>query len=241
MPLLADRRNESPDMLFIGIALLVAVGIALLISADAGSLVGLTEAQTGQLVLLLGVLIVVAAGAFGRRRRVAELFGNIALWAGLFGVALVGYAYRDDLSGVAARVFGELVPGAAIVDEERGTATFRAGRDGHFQINTTINGADIRTIFDTGASVVVLTAQDARRAGIDTGSLRFEVPVSTANGVGRAAAVRLDQIVVGGIVRNDVRAFVAEAGALDTSLLGMSFLETLTRYSVSSSSLELVD
>jgi aspartyl protease family protein len=46
---------------------------------------------------------------------------------------------------------------------------------------------------------------------------------------------------VGGIVRKDVRAFVAQDDALDTSLLGMTFLETLTRYAVSSDSLELVD
>jgi len=228
-------------MLFIGIAIAVAIGIALLVSVDAGAFVGLTQGQAAQLVPLLIILIVIAAGVFARRRRAGELLGNLALWAGLFGIVMVGYAYRDDLSGVASRVFGELMPGAAVIDAERGTATFRAGRDGHFQVNATINGASIRTIFDTGASAVVLTSDDARRAGIDTRSLRFDVPVSTANGTGRAALVRLDRVEVGGIVRNNVRAFVAEANALDTSLLGMSFLETLTRYSVSASSLELVD
>lgn len=228
-------------MLFIGVAIAIAVGLALLITADAGSLVGLTQQQTGQLIPLLVILIVFAAGMFARRRKAAELFGNLAIWAGIFGVALVGYAYRDDLSGIAARVFGELMPGIAVVNEEAGTATFRSGRDGHFLVNATINGADVRTIFDTGASAVVLTSADARSAGIDTSALRFEVPVSTANGTGRAAVVRLERIEIGGIVRNNIRAFVAEASALDTSLLGMSFLETLTRYSVSANSLELVD
>jgi aspartyl protease family protein len=228
-------------MLFIGVAIAIAIGLAFLISADAGSLVGLTQEQTGQLVVLLLILIVIAAGAFARRRRFGELIGNVAVWAGIFGVVLVGYAYRDDLSGIAARVFGELMPGAALVDAERGTATFRAGRDGHFQVNTTINGAAIRTIFDTGASAVVLTAADAQRAGIALDRLRFDVPVSTANGTGRAAVVQLDSVEVGGIVRNNVRAFVAERGAIEASLLGMSFLETLSRYSVSANSLELID
>jgi aspartyl protease family protein len=228
-------------MLFIGVAIAVALGLALIISADAGSLVGLTQEQTSQLVVLLIILIFIAAGAFARRRKFGELIGNVAVWAGIFGVVLVGYAYRDDLSGIAARVFGELLPGVAVVDSERGIATFRAGRDGHFQLNTTINGADIRTIFDTGASAVVLTSADAQRAGIDLDRLRFDVPVSTANGMGRAAIVQLDIVEVGGIVRHNVRAFVAERGALEASLLGMSFLETLTRYSVSANSLELVD
>lgn len=228
-------------MLFIGVALAIAIGLAVLISADAGSLVGLSQAQTGQLVPLFILLIVFAAGIFARRHRFSDLIGNLVLWAGLFAVALVGYTYRDDLGGIAARVFGELMPGQAIVDREAGTATFRAGRDGHFQVDARINGAKVRTIFDTGASAVVLTPFDARLAGIDTANLDFDIPVSTANGQGRAALVRLDVVDVGGIVRNNVRAFVAEEGALETSLLGMTFLETLTRYSVSSNSLELVD
>ena len=96
-------------------------------------------------------------------------------------------------------------------------------------------------IFDTGASAVVLTLKDARAAGIDTKELNFTIPVSTANGTGRAARVRLDRIEVGGIVREDVVAFVTEAKALETSLLGMTFLETLQRYSVTQNSLELTN
>lgn len=228
-------------MIFIGFAIVVAVALALLISSDAGSLVGLTQQQTGNLVPLLILLIIFAGGAFARRRRASELLGNLALWVGLFGIAMVGYAYRDDLNGIAARVFGELMPGTAIIDEERGTATFRKGRDGHFQVGAEINGAAMDLIFDTGASAVVLTSADARKAGIDATSLRFNIPVATANGTGRAASVLLDRVEIGGIVRERVRAFVAEPEALETSLLGMSFLETLSRYAVSSNALELTD
>jgi len=228
-------------MLFIGFAIVIAIGLALLVSADAGTMVGLTQEQLGQLLPLLVILIFIAGGLFSRRYRFSELFGNLILWAGIFGVVLVGYTYRDDLSGVASRVFGELMPGIAVVDGERGTATFRGGRDGHFQINATINGSDIRTIFDTGASAVVLTHGDAEKAGIATDVLNYNVSVSTANGTGKAASVTLDQIEVGGIVRNNVRAFIAERGALETSLLGMSFLGTLSRYAVTGNALELVD
>ena len=56
-------------MIFIGIALLVAAGIVLMISADAGSLIGLTQTQTAQLVPLVVILIVFAGGAFARRRQ----------------------------------------------------------------------------------------------------------------------------------------------------------------------------
>jgi len=160
-------------MIFIGVALLVAAGLALLISADAGSFVGLTQQQTGQLVPLLVILIVIAGGLFTRRRRFAELFGGLVLWMGIFGVAIVGYTLRDDIQNLAGRVFGELAPGIAVVDSQNGTATFRRGMGGHFQVRASINGADIPLIFDTGASAVVLTAEDARKAGIDTDSLRY--------------------------------------------------------------------
>jgi len=229
-------------MLFIGVAIAVAAGLVVLIVSDAGSLVGLSQDQFGRLIPLVVILVIVAAGLFSRQRhKFGELVGNLVLWVGIFGVALVGYAYRDDLSGVASRVFGELVPGNAVVDREGGTATFRSGLDGHFTINAQVNGATVRTIFDTGASAVVLTHADAIKAGIDTDALRYDISVQTANGTGRAAGVMLDRLEVGGISRNRVRAFVAERGALDTSLLGMSFLSTLSRYGVSGNSLELVD
>jgi len=225
-------------MMFIGVALLVAAVLALLISSDAGQIVGLSEAQTGQLLPLVILLVIFAGGAFARRRKFGELFGNLLIWVGIFATALAGYAYRDDLSLVGSRVFGELVPGVAMVDAESGTVVFRRGRGGHFEVNATINGTRIPLIFDTGASAVVLTARDARAVGIDTTQLRYNIAVSTANGTGRAAQVTLDLMEVGGIERRRVRAFIAEEGALDTSLLGMTFLETLERYTVSGNTLE---
>jgi aspartyl protease family protein len=156
-------------------------------------------------------------------------------------LALAGYAYRDDILSVATRVYGELRPGQPIVDAKTGKVSFTRGLGGHFEVDSTVNGATIPLIFDTGASAVVLTYDDARKAGIDTRHLSFDTAVSTANGVGEAASVLLDTVNVGGIVRHHVRAYVADRGALDTSLLGMTFLETLSRYAVTRDSLELTN
>ncbi len=228
-------------MIFIGIALVIAAGLVLMISADAGSLIGLTQMQTAQLVPLVVLLVIFAGGLFTRRHRASELLGGVLLWGGLFGVAMVTYAYRDELLGVMGRVAGEFQPGVALVDANAGTATFRRGVSGHFEVNATINGHTTPMIFDTGASAVVLTIDDAIAAGVNVEGLRYVVPVSTANGQGLAARTRLDSLEVGGIVRRNLTAFVTQDGALDTSLLGMTFLETLSRYSVTQNSLELVD
>lgn len=228
-------------MFFVGLALLIAVGIGLLVSTDVGSLVGLTQTQLVQLVPLVVLAVIFAAGAFGRRQRISSIAANLAVWIGLFAAALVGYTYREELKGVAAEVFGELAPTTAIVGSEGGTASFRRGMDGHFLVAASVNGTSMPLMFDTGASAVVLSWSDARRAGIDVDSLRFSMPVTTANGTGRAAVVTLDRIEIGGIVRNRVPAFVAERGALDGSLLGMTFLETLTSYTVAGNRLEFID
>lgn len=228
-------------MLFVGVALLIAVGLALLISADAGALIGLTQAQFGQLIPLVILAVIFAAGAFSQRQRFSSIVANFATWAGIFVVILVGYTYREDLQEVAARVVGELAPSTAIVDSQGGTATFRRGLDGHFTLASEVNGQRMPLLFDTGASAVVLSYRDAVRAGIDVASLSFTMPVMTANGTGRAALVTLDSVTIGEISRRNVRAFVAEDGALQGSLLGMTFLQTLSRYAVEGTRLVLHD
>lgn len=228
-------------MVYVAVAIAAVLGLALLISSGAGAWFGMSESQFGAMVPLVAILAVLLGGVVSRGRQIPRGLASLAIWIGIFAAVLVGYSFRDDLSFVASRVFGELLPGNAVVDTEAGTATFRRGRGGHFEVMAEVNGARIPLIFDTGATAVVLTARDAEAAGIDTARLTYSIPVSTANGRGWAAGVRLDRIVVGGIERRNVRAFVAEAHALETSLLGMTFLETLASYSVSSNSLVLTD
>lgn len=226
-------------MLFIGVALLIAIGLAVIVSSDAGTLIGLTQDQTAQIIPLVGILILVAGSLFARRHPARELIGNALAWLVIFGVVIVGYTFRDEIGGVTDRVIAELQPGAAVVDAKTGNVTIRRSFGGTFHVNASINGAPVRLIFDTGASAVVLTAKDARAAGIDTNNLSYTIPVQTANGTGRAAMVRLSRIKIGDITRRDIRAYVTDPGALDTSLLGMSFLETLSSYSVTKNALEM--
>jgi aspartyl protease family protein len=228
-------------MIFVGVALLIAVGLAMVISTDVGQTVGLEQAQAAQLVGLLLILILIAGGAFGRRYPLSQLLANIVVWVGILGVAVIGYTYRNEVRTIASRVVGELTPGEPVILEDGGSVRVRRGLSGSFSIKVMVNGVQLPMIFDTGASAVVLNFDDARSAGIDTANLRFSVPVQTANGMGAAAQVRIDTIRIGGIVRNNVRGFVAQDGALETSLLGMSFLETLSAYSVTQDALVLTD
>jgi aspartyl protease family protein len=166
-----------------------------------------------------------------RASDIARAAGSLALWAMVL-VALTGaYTYRFEAADFLGRVASELLPSEPQVGES-GEVIVNRRLSGEFAVAARVNGARVTFLFDTGASVVVLTAADARRAGIDTTGLSFDVPVTTANGSALAAETRLDTIVVGPIVMHNVRALVARSGALEESLLGMSFLERLKSYTV---------
>jgi aspartyl protease family protein len=153
------------------------------------------------------------------------------------------YAYKDELTPIATRVVGELLPGTAMtVETSSGGLTevkLRKRLNGHFTANVEVNGEAVSMIVDTGASSIVLRPEDARAAGIDVDEMTFQVPVLTANGRTMAARVWLDDVSVGPLDRTRVEALIAQPGALSQSLLGMSFLSRLRSYEFSGDYLTL--
>ena len=105
---------------------------------------------------------------------------------------------------------------------------YRPDRRGHVVLDAVVNGSPVRFLVDTGATVVALTPGDAAAVGFSRGDLVFNVRTSTANGVGRAAAVKLRELRIGQFSAYDVPAVVMEN--LGTSLLGQSFLSRLDSY-----------
>ena len=95
-----------------------------------------------------------------------------------------------------------------------------------------VNGHETRFIFDTGASTVVLRAEDAGALGFNPETLNYSIPVSTANGAALAAPVTIERLTVGPITERNVRALIARTGVLHANLLGMTFLERLGSYEV---------
>ena len=110
------------------------------------------------------------------------------------------------------------------------TAEVRSDRRGQFQVEGTIDGRRMDFIVDTGATVVALRERDAARIGVHPAAREFTAAVSTANGVVRAAPVRLTSIEVRGIRVFDVQALVLPDTALSENLLGMSFLSRVRRF-----------
>ena len=108
------------------------------------------------------------------------------------------------------------------------TLVYRADRRGHFTLTAIINGAPTRLVVDTGASLVALTLDDARAAGIGRSELSFNQLTQTANGRVHFAPVMLREVRIGQLSIETVPAAVIEN--LDQSLLGMSFLKRLKSF-----------
>jgi len=96
--------------------------------------------------------------------------------------------------------------------------------DGHFYPKVTINGTAVRFVADTGATSVSLSAEDARKAGVDPQFLPVNGKAQTANGVVQVKQFLLPEITVEGFVLRNVPASCCVTG---TSLLGMSALGQL--------------
>lgn len=224
---------------WLALALGCLVGLFFLLQSDAGTA---DSAMPMVYAAALGAYVLLMLSGF--RGRFGQALRYLAIWAGLFLVLVGGYAYRTEITAVAYRVMGELVPpGHTVAAEttETGERAVRVRRrqDGHFMARVSINGAAMALLVDTGASTVVLKPADAERAGIDTKALKFSIPVQTANGTTYAASVRLRSISIGGIEVRDVETLVAKPGNLTESLLGMSFLKRLRSYEFSGEFLTL--
>ena len=119
-------------------------------------------------------------------------------------------------------------------------ALIRAHASGHFLARAEINSQPMTVMVDTGATVVVLTAEDARRAGVSPAASEFTVPVRTANGLAHTARVQLRHVRVGPVRVRNVEALVSRPGDLSTTLLGMAFLSRLRQVSIRDGEMLLV-
>jgi aspartyl protease family protein len=209
------------------IGVLAGVGLlALLLMLGAPEVLDDQDSRIELAYRLVWLAVLVPSVLLFRRYSARAMVRDAVAWIGIIGVLAVGYSFR-----------GELMPRRGIASGD-GTIAFRAGRDGHYHVEAVVDGATVRFMVDTGASDVVLTARDARRVGLDPVTLSYHRTYRTANGTVQGAPVVLGEVRVGPVQLKDVRASVQRDG-LDTSLLGMSFLDRLSGYAVSNGTLTL--
>ncbi|SFB39617.1 aspartyl protease family protein [Rhizobium sp. NFR07] len=227
------------------VLLVLGAGLALLVfNHDSGRTFGIDNDDFGHLIYMIPIAGLLGAGILsGRRGNMNEALRNLAIWLVIILGLVAAYLYRGDAQQFAGRMVAGLVPGRAVVVTGRDgdEVIIQKALGGHFQADVTVDGKTIPMLVDTGASSVVLSFDDAAAIGIDPETLAYTIPVMTANGRAMAAPVRLDEITIGSISRRNVRAMVSEEGRLDESLLGMSFLSTLSSLQMQTDELRLRD
>ncbi len=133
--------------------------------------------------------------------------------------ALVASSYSPDAPAAAAH------KGADI----------RRSHDMLFYVDALVNGTRVRFVVDSGSSVVVLTREDAKRAGVNLGAGSM---MQTAGGVTTMRRAVLRKVHVAGRALDHVDAAIVD-DSMGMSLLGQSALSQLEMVSFSGDSLKL--
>jgi len=191
----------------------------------------MTGDTTANLIYL--VLLGCAVGGWffiQNRNGVGKMLQQAMIWGFIFLGVVAGYGLWSDVQ--------RQTTGGQMLQLGNGQITVPRQPDGHYYLTLSLNGENIRFVVDTGATDMVLTREDAARAGLDVDALNFVGTASTANGTVRTAPVRLDTVRLGDVTDTDVYASV-NGGQMEGSLLGMGYLERWGRIEISGGELRL--
>ena len=106
----------------------------------------------------------------------------------------------------------------------RNSTTVSSDERGQFYVDGAVNGAHMRFIVDTGATLVAFSAQDAQRLGVDYRAGRRSRAMMADGRLVNAYTVKLDSVTVGDLTLFNVDASIHEGASFGVGLLGMSFL-----------------
>lgn len=190
----------------------------------------MTGDQLGNLAYI-GLMLAVIGGYFFLNNRLSmnKTLQYAAVWGLIFIGGIAAFGLWDDIK--------RNTPSQAVFTDQGQIEVPRAG-DGHYYLSISVNGVPIRFVVDTGATDIVISHSDAEKIGLDLGNLAYFGRAMTANGEVRTAPVRLDSLSVGPIVDRNMSAWVNE-GEMNTSLLGMAYLQRFDRIEISGGQLIL--
>lgn len=139
------------------------------------------------------------------------------LWLLVLVVLVSFFAWLEARQHNPNRQFESRVSGTTV------EIVLEQNRAGHYVVNGQINGHEVDLFLDTGATAVVIPGDTADQLRLQRGG---QVLVQTANGDAIAYLTRLDEVRIGPIVQNNVRALI-QPSMEGEILLGMSFLREL--------------
>ena len=185
----------------------------------------INDVMLGGLYLLMAMMLVLGS-LMARRERFAKLVQFALMWVLIFGAGFILFTFRDNFGYVAQRLKSEAL-GTPVVQGH--IVRIPMAIDGHFWVDATLNGVPAKFLVDSGATVTTVGAKLAAQAGLEATGLHDQL-VRTGNGMVKVSSGRADMLEVGSIERRNQRVYVADDD--DLNVVGMSFLSSLSRWSV---------
>jgi len=179
----------------------------------------------------IGLVALVSAGVFrAGHGGFAQHLRHAAIWAAIIGVLALGFAYRDEFTGLWRHLKVAFSAGDPVATGAH-ELVIPQDDSGAFVLIGKVNGERVRFLVDTGATDTVLSPDDVRRLGVDPASLQYDHGAETANGLGYGASFVANRLEVGPVRVDNFRMTVNQA-PMSHSLLGLTFLNRLESFEV---------
>jgi len=215
-----ERGHGQQPKLVRLLVFLMGIGLMLFGLSLAFPLYGNFDPYLIRSLIILGIFG--GAAAFWSRASIAKIAKVTGLWI----VIIIGisffYLYRSDLG----ERFMSSVDPSGVISTNEGLIVHRA-KDGHFWVRARINGSLLRLMVDTGASSIVLSPDDAEKAGFASNTLKFSQLAETANGKVPFARATATTMSLGDTTFYDVPITV-NGVHMEGSLMGMSALKNFS-------------
>jgi aspartyl protease family protein len=127
---------------------------------------------------------------------------------------------------------------ASFTDTQGADIVLQKQGNGHFYARPMIESRETNALVDTGASMIALTARDARAIGLDWSESDLQPVARGASGEVLGVPVVLDRVTLGGFEAHGVEAAIIPHG-LDVTLLGQSFLSRIERVEITGDTMVL--
>ena len=183
------------------------------------------DLMLGGLYLLMAMMLVLGS-LMSRREPWAKLVKMALSWVVIFGAGFILFTFRDNLGFVGQRLKAEAL-GTPVVEGQ--IVRIPMAIDGHFWVDATLNGVPAKFLVDSGATVTTVGSKLAAQAGLESTGVHDQL-VRTGNGIVKVSSGRAEVMQVGSIERRKQRVYVADDD--DLNVVGMSFLSSLSRWSV---------
>jgi aspartyl protease family protein len=127
--------------------------------------------------------------------------------------------------GAGTMVGGNFAPPAPGV-----TTAIAPDNSGHYFVNGSINGFQVNFVVDTGATLISMNRNHARRIGLNYKLEGRESRSSTAAGIATIYLMNLSKVMVGEIELQNVEGAIHDSDFPEVILLGNSFLSRVKMF-----------